>query len=303
MKQFLVILNPKSGGSTGERALADLRHRAEQEGVELEVLSTKAAGDAAEFARTSALEKQDAIISIGGDGTLNEVVNGLLTREDDRRVPVGILPMGTGNSLMTDLGCQRVDQAIEDLFSGKRFAMDVFEVILDGDPQYGFNMVGCGMPSAVNKFAEASRLFKSQRYNVGVLKAFFRYTPIGYSLRMDGLDEAIESDFILISNTRHIGNGIQVAPNAELNDGLLDAVYLDPIPKRAMIPMFLKLMKGNHLSDPRVHSRRTASFSIRAPSPQEVNLDGEQLEFTELSVSVLPQRLELLHSPKQESRS
>lgn len=297
MKRFLVILNPKSGQGSGQDALSVLKSEAEKHDVELEVLTTEGEGDACEFARTHGLEDYDAVISIGGDGTLNEVVNGLLRREDEVKVPLGILPMGTGNSLMKDLGCETADDAIQDLFSGKRFSMDAFEADVDGEPRYGCNMVGCGLPSAVNHYAEASRAFKSQRYNVGVIKALCRYTSVGYEFTANDSDKTWTSDFILVSNTQHIGSGIRIAPDAELNDGEMDAVVLGDLPKRSLISLFFKLRKGRHMQDSNVESMRLSSFSIQAPSPQEINIDGEQVPFTEVSVKVLPQRLQLMHEP------
>jgi len=297
MRNVLAIVNPESGAGNGSTALDRLKGEADRRGVQVEVRFTEAAGDAVSFAREESLDGVDALISIGGDGTLNEVVNGLLTREDKRAVPIGILPAGTGNSLMKDFGCETIDQALKDIFSDKSFQMDLFRAEVDGKCSYGFNMVGCGFPSKVNEYAEASRAFKRLRYNVGVVKALFSYERADYSVNLPDSDLDVTSDFILMSNTRHIGEGIRVAPEARLDDGKLNLMWVSDFRRRKVLPLLLKLRKGTHLEGSSVCSRLVTGFSIEAPGKQEVNIDGEQVSFHLLQVSVEPGRITVLHRP------
>jgi diacylglycerol kinase family enzyme len=265
--------------------------------VELEILTTEAKGDALEFVKNHSLQEVDALLTIGGDGTVHEVINGMMKREVPCEIPLGILPSGTGNSLMTDMGSETVQQATQDFFSGVRFRMDLMEISIDGEIRYGFNLIGCGLPSAVNAYAEASRACKSQRYNVGVLKALIRYQKVGYTLEVNDPELNLSSDFIIISNTRHIGNGICIAPHARLDDGKLDLIYLTSCSRVSLLPLFRKLIKGTHLEEEQVYSEQVTSINLSAPSRQEINIDGEQIGFHELQATVRPHCITLLHSP------
>jgi len=302
-KNVLVILNPHSGNGTSEQALKKLEVVAADRGSHLEVLRTRSAGHAVTFLKEHTLKDLDAILSIGGDGTLNEVVNGLLMRKDRPDLPIGIIPCGTGNSLMKDLNCPDVEKALQDIYSGKRSRLDVFRVEVDGIVQYGFNMVGCGLPASINEYAEALRFFKKQRYNVGALKAILTYKRTGYILRNETSGVEYTSDFIIASNTRHIASGLKIAPGAQLEDGWLDVVFLKPFSRLSLIPLFYKLLRGNHERDEKVMVEKMKQFSVNAPSRKMLNIDGEQHEFNELHLSVLKQPIEILHPPDRGTAS
>lgn len=296
LKNILVIVNPHSGSGSGSSPLEKLKKAAQENRSELEVITTQSEGHAVEILQKHSLKEIDAVLAIGGDGTINEIVNGLLTRNDNSKIPIGIIPSGTGNSLMQDLGCRNAEEAIKEIFSENRSSLDIFKVEMNETVHYGFNMIGCGLPAAINHYAEASRHFKKQRYNVGALKAGLRYKPKGYTLRTS-TGESFISDFIVASNTRHIGSGMKISPEALLDDGKLDVVLLTSFRRLSLIPLFFKLCKGTHLQDEKVIYQQMHTFQIKAPSPSELNIDGEQHEFTELNVRVLPGRIDLLHKP------
>ncbi|WFB34603.1 diacylglycerol kinase family lipid kinase [Kiritimatiellota bacterium B12222] len=299
LKHFLVILNPHSGKGKGCEALDLFKAVALHKGVTHEVFTTQRAGDAVTFLQQHTLEGVDAIISIGGDGSLNEVVNGLLRREDHPGIPVGVLPSGTGNSLMKDMDCSHASEAIADIFIGNRSFLDVFEVEMDGEIHFGFNMVGCGLPAEINEVAERFRFFRGQRYNVAALKTILNYKPLGYHFYTEDGNESFVSDFIVASNTRNIGTGLKIAPHALLDDGLLDIFILKAIPHRfSLFTLFAKLLRGTHQQDARVILRRLSDFRISSPSRKLLNIDGEQYAFNELRVKMLPGRIELLHQPE-----
>lgn len=297
LQNFLVILNPASGSGKGNGALKKLGTAMKAQGAQMEVFSTEYAGHALEFIRQHSLKDIDALLSIGGDGTFNEVLNGFLKRSDDPGIPIGIIPSGTGNSLMRDLGCKNAEEAIRDIFSDKRSSMDVFEVDRDGSMLYGFNMIGCGLPASINEYAESLRMFKGQRYNVAALKAVFSYQRVGYHFSNPETGETFVSDFIIAANTRHIGTGLEIAPHARMDDGFLDVVLLKPFRRRSLIPLFLKLLRGNHMRDKSVIGIRVKSMKVTAPSRELLNIDGEQHHFREFKLRVLPRRIQLLHEP------
>lgn len=174
--------------------------------------------------------------------------------------------------------------------------LDVFEARVDGKRHFGFHMIGVGLPAVVNHYAEKARHFRTYRYDIGVLKAFFRYRKVGFRLKMGDEEESIASDFIIAANTRFVGSGMEISPEARLDDGVIDLMFLSSFNRFSLIPLFWKLNKGSHLDDSRVTLKRVSSFSVTAPSKQELNIDGEQRSFKEMEVSVLPRRVTLLHS-------
>jgi len=294
--KYLVIANPQSGNlRRGARVLARIQKRVISNGDDLNILVTGHKGHAEYLACTYDFIRYDGLLIFGGDGTIHEVVNGMLSRKDGLKLPLGCIPSGTGNSLMRDFGFRDANDVIRNILSGARRSLDVLKIEMDGTCRYGINLVGCGLPALVNEYAERIRVFGSLRYNLASLLAIVTYKPFGLTFRSDELGGGLSSDFILGSNTAHIGSGLKVSPDACTNDGLLDLFALQPTSRWGLIKLFGQLIKGTHLSGPRVHYVKTKNFGVEAgKSGATVNIDGENYRFSRMKVSVLPKEIDLL---------
>lgn len=303
LKNAHIIVNPKSGDGSGQKILDHFLREAASRSVACSTHRTRSEGDGVKIARELPLEGCDAMICIGGDGTLNEVVNGLLSRDRVQSAPIGILPAGTGNSLMKDLGCDGPEEAMRDIFLGKICEIDVFKMTLDDETRYGLNMVGCGFPAAVNAYAERARIFKKQRYNVGALLAWFGFKRCKCVFSVDGEEPSVYSDFLIVTNTRHIGTGIEIAPHAKLDNGYAELMYVGKCNRKILISLFRKLRRGTHVRDPNVVSRSIRTLSAHSPGTTDINMDGEQHRFTNFALEVLPRKISLLHEPVEGTAS
>ncbi len=105
VRKILLVVNPTGGVRNGLEILKNIKPIFEAGGIELEIIETKYAGHAKDIARAMDIEKFDSLCLVGGDGTMHESINGMYTREDGMRIPVGLIPAGTGNSLMHDFNC------------------------------------------------------------------------------------------------------------------------------------------------------------------------------------------------------
>ncbi len=294
--KYLTIVNPRSGCLKSVRKiLASIQHRMITSGNALDIFFTDHRGDAEHIAHTKDYTGYDALLVFGGDGTIHEVANGMLSREDGQRLPLGVVPVGTGNSLMRDFGCTDPDTAITRILSGSRRAIDVLKMDFDNQCRYGINLVGCGLPALVNAYAEKMRPFGAARYNLASLLAIITYKPFGLTFFGCELNGTLSSDFILGSNTAHIGRGLKVSPGAVVDDGLLDLFALQPTSRWDLIKLFGQLIRGTHLNNPKVHHVTTDGFGVESAAPGTMlNIDGENYHFSRMQVSVLAKEIDLL---------
>jgi diacylglycerol kinase (ATP) len=155
-------------------------------------------------------------------------------------------------------------------------------------------MVGCGLPAVVNHYAGKLRILKSQRYNAGAIWAIVRHKSMCMEVDVPGLDDIIVSDFVLGSNTVHVGTGLKAAPAALTDDGLLDLFILKPGGRASTARIFSELLRGTHLANPRVVCMQVSEFSVASKEEAQLNIDGENYRFSRLNVSVLPEEIDFL---------
>ena len=148
--RLLLIVNPRSGARRGARVLDQVLPALSQAGRSVDVCQTVRAGDATEIARSRSLEEVGAVCLIGGDGTLHEVLNGLLTREDSLRPPLGIIPCGTGNTVAADLGIHDPFQAVKCIVAGHTRPIDLLRVEMESGTAYCCNIVGWGAVTQIS---------------------------------------------------------------------------------------------------------------------------------------------------------
>jgi len=292
---YLVIVNPISGCGKGIVVARHALQKYETPETHWDLIISEYKGHAMEIVATCDIGKYVAIVIFGGDGTMHEVVNGMLFRNDNVKVPLGLVPVGTGNSLMRDYGCISAKQSLARIFSESKRPLDVLKIQFDHKCRYGINFVGCGFPALVNEYAEKMRLFRSQRYNLASLLAIMSYKPFELSLTFGEKNASIPADFIIGSNTVHIGSGLQVSPNARTDDGLIDLLALRPTTHITLLRLFLKLLRGTHLEDPLVDYHMVKNFSVMALNRQaSLNIDGEIYNFSHMKVEVLSREIDLL---------
>jgi YegS/Rv2252/BmrU family lipid kinase len=256
-------------------------------GVGFDTLVTEHPGHAAEIAEELDLAQYHGLCLVGGDGTIHEVIGGLMRRGTEVHTPLGLLPGGTGNSVHQHLGYLEPDVAAQQIVNGHIAPLDLLRVRLNDETTYCANIVGWGAAVEINRTAERLRPLGSSRYSVAALWHIVRAQRRALRLVLD--DEVIEDEFLLVMacNTKFTGKGMLIAPRAELGDGLIDVIYVRDASRRQMLQMFSKVFDGSHCQLPFVEYRQVRSLAIESNRQDLLNLDGELRGRTPVSVDIV----------------
>ena len=259
-------------------------------------------GELIELAAGLATEESDVVAVVGGDGSLSEVVTGLMQAKSTCRV--GLIPAGTGNSMANDLKIKNTDEAISRIVAGNYQLLDLAKVdMVAGLPgnengeltRYSANLVtwGLGVDSTIK--AEGMRWMGPMRYDVGILMAIMANNRRHATLTLDGHE--IEDDFtlFLIQNSQTGGSLLPLAPGASLDDGMMDIGILKKMKRGQILKAFGQLKKeGRHVFHPMVDYYRFKTLEISTPKPTAINVDGENIGSTPLKMEVMPSALKII---------
>lgn len=308
----LVILNPRSqGGKTGARA-PELLRAVERHLGQVDNVATSAPRHATALAERAARQGREVVIAVGGDGTLHEVANGLLAaRADGVSVPkLGLVGRGTGGDFRKTLG---IDNALETycqvIAAGKTHRVDAGALHYhdtSGAERHGFfiNIVSMGMAGLVDAYvAELGRSLPGPvAYFAASARALLR-SQVGELrcvLTLAGREQEVQlaSRNLAVCNGRYFGSGMQVAPMAELDDGIFEVVSLGAAPRVRFALSSLSIYSGKHVDKPGVQVLRCERIDIRLGNPEitdrfPLDVDGEPLGLLPVRLEVLPGALEV----------
>ncbi len=275
--------------------LEDIRPIFADARIDLDTRETTHAGHAMEMARSLDLADVTGICAIGGDGTLHEILNGMMQREDGKRVPLGLVPGGSGNSLMHDLDLTNPMAAAQRIARLDPSPLDLMKVETCGATWYAFNLVAFGIMVTANMKAERLRMFGRRRYEIaGVWDIIFHRHHAAILTVEDEQPREDDYAFIIGMNTMHMGVGMKIAPGAELADGKLDLLLVRKAKRHQLARMLAKVYNGKHINDPVLEYRQVTSFCIEAPNASPLNIDGEVKGTTPVSVTLERHAVELL---------
>lgn len=294
MTRLHLIVNPRSGAGKGRGLVEAVHRRFKAAGAVVEIHHTTHPGHAAELASGLDIDGDDALVAVGGDGTMHELVNGLLTRDDGMKVPVGLIAGGTGNSLMRDLDCLDPLKAADRILAGNRRPLDIARVEAADETIYSFNIVGWGLPAAIKRTSARLGWLRGQQYNVATVIEVLKNTRRSAKLEVDGRSAEGEYEFILGCNTVHTGMGMKIAPGAEIGDGLIDLVIARDAGRFKTLALLPKIFSGRHVDDPLVEVIRAPSFAIEPGEAEPLNIDGELKGSAPVRVTMMPGALDLL---------
>ena len=250
------------------------------------------AGDAEKFARESSEAGHELIVSAGGDGTLNEVVNGIAAAGCN--AALALVPLGTGNDFARHLGLSSdIDAAIGKIVAGETREIDLVRVTSD-QVRYFVNVSSGGFSGVVNEklTPEMKRTWGPLAYLRSAAAAFPELR--GYTTRVT-LDDAapVELDLynVIIANGRYVAGGIPVAPEADLSDGLLDIILIPERGKTDLALLAAQILMGKHLSSDAILFHRAKRVSIRSRPGMWFNVDGELIGNEPATFELLPRAL------------
>ncbi len=290
-RNLVVVVNPRGGMRRGLAVLEEVKPVFAAAEAELDVHVTTCPGHAEELAKTIDLESSDGLCIVGGDGTIHEAVGGLMQRDSPVSTPLGIIPAGTGNTVLEHLQCSAPLEAARRIVAGKVLPLDVIRVTMGSDVAYCVSIVGWGAAVDINRTAERLRALGPPRYAVAAISHILRAKRRRARLVLDG--RGVEDDllFAVACNTRFTGKGMELAPNAEIGDGKVDVVVVRRASRLQMLKLFKRVFDGSHLSLNCVEYHQVRSFSIESDSVDLLNLDGELKGSTPAFAEIVPAAL------------
>jgi lipid kinase YegS len=295
-RSMRMILNGKAAANpTLREAVGHIRDR----GDSLDVRVTWEVGDAARFASEAVECGIDIVIAAGGDGTLNEVVNGVIRVNESPNIAVGVVPFGTANDFATGCGIPIGDplKALLLIAEGKATSIDVGKV----NDRYFINVASGGFGAEITASTPVGmkKVLGGAAYALmGVVKAAKMSPYHGALITPDGEKQRGSAIIVAVGNGRQTGGGFQVAPLALLDDGLLDVMTIHDVEVQEFGTLLNELMNLGAKENTFVSYQQMSSFSVEVDSQLPLNLDGEPVRGTSFQFDVLERRLPFILPPE-----
>lgn len=297
-----VILNPASSSGGGGRLLPQVEARLRARHIEFRLDRTEGPGHAMELAGAAVASGVSRLLVVGGDGTVHEVVNGLLGAEEGASLPdIAVLPLGTGNDFYRMVGAPKtLDGAMDMLQWGIPRPFDVGLARWEGGSRWFVNLLGVGIDVEVLRRREGVRRLRGlAQYLVALLQAVAGFTPVPIRIRLED-GEVIEEPTTLAGITvgPSAGGGFLLNPGATSDDGLLDLCFVKALTLPQILRYIPRVIRGTHGNLPVVRLRRFREAVLEAPGPDPFHfeLDGERMEepVHRVDVRVEPARIRVL---------
>lgn len=281
-------MNPQGGKRNCTGVLADVIPRFEAAGIEITIRETEYAGHAREIVQTVDFKDLDGFCAVGGDGTMHEIINGMLSRRDKSTVPLGQIPAGTGNSFLYGFDCHTPEDAVSRILTGTTRPVDVAQVSLGEKTLYAFNIIGWGMVTDVLVQSERLRWLGENRYTIASAIEVLKGRRRPAKLIVDGKESSSRFNFVLACNTQYTGKGMRMAPYADVSDGLIDLVIVRKATRLQMLRLLPKVFDGSHVESPLLEYVKAKQYTLTPEVDEIVNVDGELLEKSPIRVEMIP---------------
>lgn len=294
-----VIINPYSNRWETGRRIPEIEATLRQANIDYLLKQTERPGHGIELARSAVIEGNTPLIAVGGDGSLSEVVNGLLLATPPECYPagpIGLLPLGTANDLTDMLGIPtRLEEAIKVITNGHTRIIDVGRVnghFFDNNSAVGLE------PMVTIENIRLTWLRGVIRYMVSALLAILKRPTWEAHLQWDGGEYTGSIALVSVGNTNRTGGVFYMTPNASIDDGFLDFVYAPALSRLRLLQLLPKTQTGAHVLEPEIHEHRTTKLVIQTQNPTPIQADGEliTIESKETTYEIVPGALKV-YSP------
>ncbi|OPL07414.1 MAG: hypothetical protein AVO33_05775 [delta proteobacterium ML8_F1] len=292
MNRIRILFNPKAGRKDDRFSVEDLILSLVHHGLTVSLFKTEKARDAYhETIRVAESGDHDLIICAGGDGTLNEVINGLMS--SPRKIPLAVFPMGTMNDFSEFLKLPRdPEKLVPRILNDQVYPVDVGKI----DDTYFINVASMGIFTSVahTTTKESKNLLGPLAYYLEVLKQFSAASLPKAKISIHCQELTYEGDFVifLISNSSSIGGFHNMAPNASVNDGRFDCVLIKKAPVHRLVEVFLKILSGQHITSEFVTYFQTSRLSFT--TEEEVDIDGEYLGSGTYAIDIIHKAIQMI---------
>jgi YegS/Rv2252/BmrU family lipid kinase len=285
------IINPLAGRGRSLELWKQIIHNIADAYDDYEYIYTRCPEDATLQAKIAAEQKYDVVAVVGGDGTLNEAVNGLVGSE----TALAVFPGGTGNDFAKTLGITKnTDAMLKIVQNAKKKKIDIVKC----NDKYFVNMAGLGFDAEVAKIVNNIRFIKGEiAYLSAILKTLFTYRPVDIEIVIDGVRRIERVTLVSVGNGKFIGGGIQMLPNAVLDDGLVDICIIKETNKAEILRTLPSVYQGRHMTNHKCVFLKGREVTIdiqKNARPVCAQVDGQVFYNTSLQIRVIPRALQVL---------
>ncbi|HOP56092.1 MAG TPA: diacylglycerol kinase family lipid kinase [bacterium] len=287
--RFKLIINPVAGGKRGRSLTEKILERLRTWGISFEYEFSRYIGHATEIARRS-VKGVDAVVAVGGDGTVNEVLNGIF----GYNIPLGILPVGRGNDFFRTISNSRIlDVILKPFLDIPKFNMvDVGRM----NDRYFINVAGVGFDAMVAGISEPVRFLGPVAYLGSALVGLLKNKGIRLKLNIDGNKIDMNALMIAIANGRYFGGKMLIAPEASPWDGKFDVCLIENASKLEVLKTLPKVYSGKHIYHPKVKTFKAEYLEITSTGNMPVEMDGEIFYTDRLKIEMIPRSIPLILS-------
>lgn len=286
---YLFIINPIAGKGRAKKTIPVIKEIMENSRHSYQIKITEKVGDGQLFAEEARAEDFHTIVSVGGDGTLHEVVNGMIGGTQR----LGIVPAGTGNDFARSLKIPfDIKDAMEVLIQGEAMLIDLGR---SGD-KYFINFCSVGLDALIAEEANKIKRYFSSTYSyiIGVVKALGKFKSLRVELIIDDKKYDEEIMLVAICNGAYYGGGMNIAPQAEVSDGQFDICVVRKMPKLKLLFLFPTIFKGKHVKYDEIKIYRGENIQIFSKEDMHVNADGDIVNSRPVKFEMVHNKMELI---------
>jgi YegS/Rv2252/BmrU family lipid kinase len=303
MNKYKIIANPAARSGSAYKTIPRLEGALSKYGLDYDLVKTTEPLHAKELTRQAIRESYDIVVAAGGDGTANEVINGIMEAKDagEGSAALGALCIGRGNDFAYSMNIPvDLDQGCKNLLQNHRRSIDIGKVTggLHPEGRYFGNCVGIGFDAIATIEASKLSLGGFLTYMVAVLKTvFLYYKGPKISMLCDDKELAQTTLMVSIMNGRRLGGGFWMAPDSKPDDGLFDLCIADEVSPFRIITLIPYFFKGTQATQKEIKSAQASRISIRAvEGALPTQTDGEiiSIEGDHLEIEMLPRQIEIL---------
>lgn len=285
--KLLLFYNDYAGNGKAKKQKEKALILLKEAGHEVTLISTLGGEKTTKTVKETSFEGFEGIIAAGGDGTLMEVANGYLQNAAIKKPPIGILPIGTGNAFIRDLGYKtgQIKEVIDNLDPKKTKWVDAGVAQNGSAPYYFFNIIGVGFTTDVAVTAQKFKWLGNFAYTIGIFYHALNLKTELTIIEVDGEKLELETLFVEVSNTRYTSNFL-MAPAASFDDGILDVTILKKMNTFQLMKAFPKILTGEHIHLNEVISIQGKDIKISTKKSKAVSPDGELIGNTPIKIGV-----------------
>lgn len=275
------IINPKANKGKTRKKVKVIEKLLNEKGVEYVFHFTTAKGAATELAHEFSSKENSTVIAVGGDGTINEVLNGL----NVENAKFGIIPCGSGNDFVASAGIPlNPEKALDVILNGEAKPTDF---MLCGGVR-GLNIIGTGIDVDILKRCKKSKILRGKlQYVISLIISLIKFKFYKFFIEKDGEKIEKEGLIVAVGNGRQFGGGIKMCPKAEIDDGKLDFVIAGKLKKRKIPGKFIQLMKGRILEQDFTEFEQREHVKITFDKPVTIQIDGELYDDIDFDLSIV----------------